>query len=60
MWMTVSFSVCVDEVCVRRNDVGGYETDHASDGGACGAAPATVSRAQPCAGAAVPPLSLSG
>lgn len=36
-----------------------YETDHASDGGAFGAAPAVFVRALPCAGAAVLPLLLS-
>lgn len=46
--------------CVRCNDEGVCETDHASDGGAFGAAPAAVARARPCAGAAVPPLLLSG
>lgn len=46
--------------CIRCNDVGVYETDHASDGGAVGAAPAAAARARPCAGAAVPPLLLSG
>lgn len=36
-----------------------FETDHASDDDGFDAAPATVARARPCVGDAVPPLLLS-